>query len=377
MMQNPCHSRTRLQIKNPCIPLSNQKSQNLGKLRKIHHPFSDSHHRKWNSQNLQQIAQNLLNLPTVGANHTKFAQFASISQGSLYPRAKLPKLAAIRALGKLRKFCRPFSDSHHGKWNSQNLQQIAQNLLNLPTVGANHAKFVQFASISQGSLYPRAKLPKLAAIRALGKLRKFRRPFSDSHQGKWNSQNLQQIAQNLLNLPTVGANHAKFVQFASISQLPKFTANSTKSAQFACCHCKSRKIRAICVNFPRFSVPTSKIAKISGNSRFGQITQISPAIFRFRPRKMELSKFTANCAKSAQFAHCHRKSRKICAICVNFPTQNLQQIAQNLLNLPTVTANHAKFAQFASISQGSLYPWVELSNFAIFMYLCNFVDFSF
>ena len=164
-------------------------------------------------------------------------------------------------------------------------------------------------------------------------------------------------------------------------ELPKFTANCTKSAQFAHCWRKSCKI---CVNFPRFSVPTSKIAKISGNSRFGQITQISPAIFRFVPQKMEFPKFTANCAKSAQFAHCHRKSRKICAICVNFPTpkiysklrkicsicplspqitqnsrnlhqfpnsQNLQQIAQNLLNLPTVTANHAKFMQFASISE--------------------------
>ena len=126
----------------------------LGKLCKFRWPFSDSDHGKWSSQNLQQIAQNLLNLPTVTANHTKFVQFASISQGSLYPRAKLPKLVAIRALGKLCKFHRPFSDSDHGKWNSQNLQQIAQNLLNWPTVTANHAKFMQFASISQGSLYP-------------------------------------------------------------------------------------------------------------------------------------------------------------------------------------------------------------------------------
>ena len=102
-------------------------------------------------------------------------------------------------------------------------------------------------------------------------------------------------------------------------ELPKFTANCAKSAQFAHCHRKSHKIRAICVNFPRFSVPTSKIAKISGNSRFGQITQILPAIFRFGPKKMELPKFTANCTKSAQFAHCHRKSHKIRAICVNFP----------------------------------------------------------
>ena len=106
-------------------------------------------------------------------------------------------------------------------------------------------------------------------------------------------------------------------------EFPKFTANCAKSAQFAHCRRKSLKIRAVCVNFPRFSVPTSKIAKISGNSRFGQITQISPAIFRFAPRKMELPKFTANCAKSGQFAHCHRKSRKIRAICVNFPTPKI------------------------------------------------------
>ena len=72
-------------------------------------------------------------------------------------------------------------------------------------------------------------------------------------------------------------------------------------------------------NLPRFSVPMNKIAKISGNSCFGQITQILPAIFRFGPWKMELPQFTANCAKSAQFAHCHCKSCKIHAICVNFP----------------------------------------------------------
>ena len=104
------------------------------------------------------FAPNLLDLPTVTTNHAKFVQFASISQGSLYPLAKLPKLVAIRALGKLRKFRRPFSNSDHRKWNSQNLQQIAQNLLNLPTVTANRAKFVQSASISQGSLYPQVEL---------------------------------------------------------------------------------------------------------------------------------------------------------------------------------------------------------------------------
>ena len=102
-------------------------------------------------------------------------------------------------------------------------------------------------------------------------------------------------------------------------ELSKFTANCTKSAQFAHRHHKSCGIRAICANFLRFSVPTGKIAKISGNLHFGQITQNSPGIFQFGPRKMELPKFTANCTKSAQFAHCHRKSCEIHAICTNFP----------------------------------------------------------
>ena len=154
-------------------------------------------------------------------------------------------------------------------------------------------------------------------------------------------------------------------------ELPKFTANCTNSAQFAHCHHKSRKIHAICVNFLRFSVPTSKIAKISSNSHFGQIMLISLAIFRFIPRKMELPKFTANCTKSAQFAHCHYKSRKIHTICINFPrfsvptskiakisgNSHFGQITQILLaifrfgprkmELPKFTANCAKSAQFA------------------------------
>ena len=102
-------------------------------------------------------------------------------------------------------------------------------------------------------------------------------------------------------------------------ELSKFTANCAKSAQFAHPNCESREIHAICTNFLRFSVPTGKIAKISGNSRFWQITQNSLAIFQFGPRKMELPKFTANCTKSAQFAHRHHKSCKIRAICTNFP----------------------------------------------------------
>ena len=117
-------------------------------------------------------------------------------------------------------------------------------------------------------------------------------------------------------------------------ELSKFTANCTKSAQFAHPNCESREIRSICANFPRFSVPTSKIAKISGNSCFGQITQNLPAIFQFGPRKMELPKFTTNCAKSAQFAHRHHKSHEIHAICTNFlrfsvPTGKIAKISGN------------------------------------------------
>ena len=118
-------------------------------------------------------------------------------------------------------------------------------------------------------------------------------------------------------------------------ELSKFTANCTKSAQFAHPNCESRKIRAICANFPRFSVPMGKIAKISGNSCFWQIMQNSLAIFLFGQRKMELSKFTANCTKSAQFAHPNCESCEIHAICTNFlrfsvPTGKIAKISGNL-----------------------------------------------
>ena len=127
-------------------------------------------------------------------------------------------------------------------------------------------------------------------------------------------------------------------------ELPKFTANCAKSAQFVHCHRKSRKIRIICVNFLRFSVPMSRIAKISGNSCFGQITQISPAIFQFRPRRMELPKFTANCTKSAQFAHCHHKSHKIHAICINFP-----RFSVPMSKIAKISGN-SRFGQITQIS---------------------------
>ena len=47
---------------------------------------------------------------------------------------------------------------------------------------------------------------------------------------------------------------------------------------------------------------------------FRQITRNSPTIFRFEQREMEPSKFTANCAKIAQFATPSHKSREIRSI---------------------------------------------------------------
>ena len=51
---------------------------------------------------------------------------------------------------------------------------------------------------------------------------------------------------------------------------------------------------------------------------FWQITRNSPTIFRFGLREMETSNFTANCAKSTQFASPHGESHEIGAIHVNF-----------------------------------------------------------
>ena len=53
---------------------------------------------------------------------------------------------------------------------------------------------------------------------------------------------------------------------------------------------------------------------------------------------------------------------------------NLQRIAQNSPNSPTLCMNHAKFAQSTPISQDSLPPVVKLSKFTTFAHFCNFSE---
>ena len=133
-------------------------------------------------------------------------------------RQNCQSLRQFTLFRKLRKICQPFSDSDHRKWNFQILQQIAQNLLNLPTLTTNHAKFAWSVPISQGSvcLY-----------------RCWHQPCSDLDHGKWNSQYLQQIVQNLCDLPTLTVNHAKFEQSAPISIYSKLRKFCNLKLQFA------------------------------------------------------------------------------------------------------------------------------------------------
>ena len=58
--------------------------------------------------------------------------------------------------------------------------------------------------------------------------------------------------------------------------------------------------------------------KVFKRPLFRQITRNSPTIFRFGPREMETSNFTANCAKFAQFANHHGEPHEIHAIIANF-----------------------------------------------------------
>ena len=58
--------------------------------------------------------------------------------------------------------------------------------------------------------------------------------------------------------------------------------------------------------------------KVVKKPPFRQIMRNSLTIFRFGPREMETSSFTANCVKFAQFANQHSESREIGAIHANF-----------------------------------------------------------
>ena len=102
---------------------------------------------------------------------------------------------------------------------------------------------------------------------------------------------------------------------------------------------------------------------------FRQITRNSPTIFRFEQREMEPSKFTANCAKIAQFATPTHESREIRAILVKFyqsllpnctPTF-LQQIPRNSLNSLTLRATDTKLTNFALIPAHLIFYIFRLS----------------
>ena len=58
--------------------------------------------------------------------------------------------------------------------------------------------------------------------------------------------------------------------------------------------------------------------KVVQKPPFRQITRNSLTIFRFGPREMETSNFTANCAKFAQFANHHDEPHEIHMIIANF-----------------------------------------------------------
>ena len=82
--------------------------------------------------------------------------------------------------------------------------------------------------------------------------------------------------------------------------------------------------------------------KVVKKPLFWQITQNSPTISRFGPRELETSNFTATCAKFAEFANHHGESHEIRAILANIYHSLLLSATQ------VFTANLAKSAQFAN-----------------------------
>ena len=121
-----------------------------------------------------------------------------------------------------------------------------------------------------------------------------------------------------------------------------------------------------CLKYQMSIYPPPKVFKMVP---FRQITRNSPTIFRFEQREMEPSKFTANCAKIAQFATPTHESREIRAILVKFyqsllpnctPTF-LQQIPRNSLNSLTLRATDAKLTNFALIPAHLIFYIFRLS----------------
>ena len=124
--------------------------------------------------------------------------------------------------------------------------------------------------------------PKVVKNPCFGKLREIHRPFFDLDHEKWKPQILQRIAQNPLNSPTHTANHVKLVQFTLISKIPcslsktaNFTANYTKSTQFANPYSKSRGISQICAISNYLFILLLDIRKTGSNTLLAQITRIS------------------------------------------------------------------------------------------------------
>ena len=78
--------------------------------------------------------------------------------------------------------------------------------------------------------------PKVSKSPHFGKLCEIRRPFFNLDHEKWKPQILQRIAQNLLNSPTNTANHTKLAQYTLISEIP---CSLSKTAIFTANHAKS------------------------------------------------------------------------------------------------------------------------------------------
>ena len=78
--------------------------------------------------------------------------------------------------------------------------------------------------------------PKVVKRPRFSKLREIRQPFFDLDHEKWKPQILQRIVQNPLNSPTHTANHVKLAQFTLISKIP---CSLSKTAIFTANYAKS------------------------------------------------------------------------------------------------------------------------------------------